>query len=99
MKKIFLLIVLLFCLAGCNDFGDIKGVIINKEYTPAHVAPMAYQIGKVFYYNMLPVPDDYRFKIEKAESGEKKQKWVSINKEIYEQYEVGDYFESLGDDK
>lgn len=36
MRKILLFILMVVCLAGCNDNPVVSGYVVGKEYVPAH---------------------------------------------------------------
>lgn len=86
-----ILITLLFILAGCG-YGELKGNVIDKQYTPAKTTMIPVRAGKVT--SIMPVhhPERYEIKIQKEEDGEIKTTWITISKERYENIQIGDYF-------
>ncbi len=105
MKKIktaFLLLVLLFILSGCGN-KITSGKVYEKEFIPAHtetqLMPIVSSNGKTVTTILIPqtniVPDKYYIKIQSAEPGEDgeyKKATYSVSEDIFNQYEVGDFY-------
>lgn len=95
LKKILItltLIILLFILAGCG-YGEYKGNVINKQYTPARTTMTCMHPGTVTMMTPIHHAEEHEIQIQKEEDGETKTTWVTIPKERYENIQIGDYWE------
>lgn len=53
MRKVLLLILMVVCLAGCNDNPVVSGYVVGKEFVPAHTTT---------HYNVtLKMPQVYSY--------------------------------------
>lgn len=94
MKKIIIstiLIILILTLTGCG-YGEYKGNVIDKQYTPARTVVQIIHTGKTIHPYTVHHPETYQIKIQKEENGETKITWITISKEQYENIQIGDYW-------
>lgn len=94
MKRLLVFLgLMVLLLTGCSAIS--QGYITEKNYTPGYTS---YQSQCVMYrkdmscqmYQQVPyhVPDSWSFSIKKG----KDKGWVEVNKGIYDNYKIGDYY-------
>jgi len=78
----------------CNEasFGVKEGIIIDKYYKGAHTTHSMMMSGKVMISRTTHHKESWNFKIEKEINGKKKFITVKVSEDIYNQYNIGDYF-------
>jgi uncharacterized protein YceK len=95
MKRFLLLIIVaIFMLSGCSSIGS--GLITQKTNYPAHYNPVLYCAAygvkgtcSVWITRQDYIPESWKFDIK----DQKNTGWVYVNKQTYNDYEVGDYYE------
>lgn len=81
----------LFILTGCTP--NIKeGVIIDKYYRSKYITTTTIYNGKFITPMVISHPESYQFKIELEIDEEIKNNIITVDKETYEKYELGDYY-------
>ena len=69
MKKIILsiiLIIFLISLVGCGyEYGEIKGQVVDKKYTPSRVIPQVIYTGKSSLVIPIRLSESWEIEIQK----------------------------------
>lgn len=103
MKKLLLIFTILTMVLCCVSCGPkiTKGEIVNKEYLEActkydeHFYTTC--AGKVFIahhdYLMIDYPERYTIHIKNEKDGGDTVEIFYVTKEVFEQYQIGDWFE------
>lgn len=94
MKKLGLIlieIILIISLTACG-YGELKGKIVDKNYSPAKTTTQFYYIKGHMYPRIYRKPQRWEIKIQKTESGETKTTWVGVTEEYYNNSKIGDYY-------
>lgn len=104
MKKVLSLVIMIciiiVCFSGCVNKDINEGIIISKEFTPAHseiiMMPMVVSNGKststvivpyIYYYN-----DKWEITIQGVANGEIVKETYRVKEEVYEKVSLGDNF-------
>ena len=84
MKKvigiIFVVIISLFVLTGCEGYGELKGVVVDKEYTSSYITTQMIYTGKNLMSVTIPHPESWRIEIQKQETRNNKVNLVKCFK-------------------
>jgi len=96
---IFTLLLILLPLTACDD-KLTSGEIYSKSYTPAHtqllMLPYAISAGSSVRIVMLPYQiyhaDDWVISISASREGKEVRTTYHVTQEVYDAYEVGDWF-------
>jgi len=88
MKKllIFFFVILLI---GCNKLDS--GIVVDKEFVPAHTERYYIMIGKVLTPQTRRVPEKWYITIEGEHNNRIKREKNSISKSDYESINIGDF--------
>ena len=74
------------------SYGDREGTIINKYYKEPYTTTSYMTSGKM----MIPITnyhsETWNFKLEKEVEGKSKTITIEVSPDVYEQYNIGDYF-------
>ena len=88
-----ILIVILFVTIGTFikkeiDYGVKEGQVVDKKYSSSYTTMMF--CGKV----MIPQyhPESYKIQIQKEIKGNIESIWLTIDKDIYHNINIGDYY-------
>lgn len=88
-----------FCAIGIGvliyeevSFGEKEGTIIDKYYKEAYTTHSMMMCGKVMVPRTVHHKESWNFKIEKEIHGKKKSITVKVSEDIYNQYNIGDYY-------
>ena len=98
MRKIKIVILLgiiilyIFLLTGCG-YGELKGIVIDKEYKQEYTTIQCMLIGKTVTSIPIHHPATWKLRIQKEENGEIKTTWVSVEEEYYNKVQIGDKIE------
>lgn len=99
-KVFFLIVILSVILCGCGNKIE-KGVVYDKEFVPAYtetvLIPIVSTNGKTTTTTLIPVTNSISEKwyisIQSQGEGEEYQKArYEVSEEIFNQYEVGDFY-------
>lgn len=74
------------------SFGEKEGIIIDKYYKQAYTTTSMMMCGKVMIPRIIHHPETWNFKIEKEIDGEKKSITITVSEDIYNKYNIGEYF-------
>lgn len=92
------LLILLVSLIGIMiyqnvSYGEKEGTIINKYYKEPYTTTSYMMSGKV----MMPITnyhsESWNFELQKEAEGKVKNITIEVSQDIYNQYDIGDYFE------
>lgn len=100
---IFVIIFILFLIALISaigiiiyqnvSYGEKEGTIINKYYKEPYTTTSYIMSGKV----MVPIthrhPESWNFELQKEVEGKNKTITIEVAQDIYDKYNIGDYFE------
>lgn len=97
---VILILVLILLLVGIIgiaiyedvSYGDKEGTIINKYYKEPYTTTSYVMSGRI----LVPITDhhaeSWNFELQKEIEGKNKTITIEVTKDIYYQYNVGDYF-------
>ena len=92
-----LLIIFIISLIGIAiykniDYGEKEGTIIDKYYKGSYLITTYVMSGKAMIPNTIYHPESWNFKLEKEINGKEKTITIEVTEEIYNKYNIGDYF-------
>ena len=94
---IVIFVILLISIIGIEiyksvSYGEKEGIIINKYYKDSYITTSYIMSGKV----MIPItnyyPESWNFELQKEVAGKIKTITVKVSQNIYEKYNIGDFF-------
>lgn len=102
LKAVIFAVILSVSLCGCGN-EITEGVVYEKEFVPAHtettLMPIVITTGKTITTTFIPqthdIPDKWYICIrskEADEEGNYQKSKYSVSEEIFNQYEVGDFY-------
>lgn len=102
IKAMILVLILSAMFSGCGN-KITEGQIYEKEFVPAHteivLIPMAFPGGKTVKTRLMPqirsYSDTWYIRIQSTEvdeDGKREKAEYSVTEEIFNQYEVGDFY-------
>ena len=74
------------------DYGEKEGTIIDKYYRGSYVTTTYVTSGKIIIPNTMYHPESWNFKLQKEVDGEEKTITIEVTEELYNKYNIGDYF-------
>ena len=77
---VFVLLISLFVLTGCEAYGELNGVVVEKEYTSSYITTTAIYTGKTLMPVTIPHPENWRIRIQKQETRNNKVNLVKCFK-------------------
>lgn len=94
---IMIFIILVIIMITVNIINEIKyndreGIIISKYYEKSYMITSYIMCGKVMIPHKIHQPESWNFKLQKEIDGKVKTISIEVSEEIYNQYNVGDYF-------
>lgn len=95
MIMIFIILVIIMITVNIINeinYNDREGIIINKYYEKSYMTTFYIWSGKVMIPHQMYHPESWNFKLQKEIDGKVKTISIEVSEEIYNQYNVGDYF-------
>lgn len=74
------------------NFGEIEGTIIKKEYIPERTLHYNSYVNKRPIMQTVHQDEKFRLTIQKLINNELKVKNVYVDKNIFNKYNIGDYY-------
>lgn len=94
---IMIFIILVIITITVNIVSEIKyngkeGTIVSKYYEKSYMTTYYIMSGKIMIPQQMYYPESWNFKLQKEIDGKVKTISIEVSEEIYNQYNVGDYF-------
>ena len=74
------------------NYGEKEGTIIDKYYEESYIMTTYVMSGKVMIPNTIYRPESWNKKKKKEVNGKEKITTIEITEELYNKYNIGDYF-------
>ena len=69
-----------------------EGIIIDKSYTEGYITYTNTRIGKIIILQPHHHPEKYSFQLRGEKDGKTVTYWLTVSKEDYNEYKIGDYY-------